>query len=966
MESAVRRALPAQHNGTRGRHPSVAQDGWFRTLIANSTDLIAVIDRLGNLLFANPVAERILGYSVDDELGRNMFLLVDPEDLDRTHASFDQLLAEDGAVVASTFRFRKPDGSCALLEAISTNCLADPEINGVVINARDITDCVQIEGRVARLTQMYELLAQTNEAMMRAADEVAMLGAVCDIAVDVGGLRMAWIGRVDRDGVSVVAAAGTRARYIKGIRIPLAECRYGPAATAVAQDRPVVVSSSDDPLLGPWRELFTAAGFQSACAVPIHAGEAAVAVLSVYATDAASFDEESVKVLVELASDVSFALERFAIDARRADAEAALRRSESRFRALVEGASDAIAVLATDGTAKFISPSILAMTGGSAEFHLGRSAFAAVHPDDAPAARDALERVLNDASRKAFVVVRLRRTDGEWRWIESSLTNMLAVPEVEGIVVNFRDVTEHRAATSQLQLQARLLDSVGEAVIATDLDGRVIYWNEAATRMYGWAPAEAIGRPVTELTTAASSEAEATEIFERLSRGESWSGIFRVRRRDGTEFEALVTDSPFVDDAGALAGVIGVSVDLTERQEAERRLLGALDFARAVTESMAEGVVALDEEGRATLVNQAAGQLFGWSPDELIGKTMHQIVHFERSDGTEFPGAECPIMRASREREVVRVAHDTFIRRDGERIPVEYVASPISRDSTTGNGCVVVFRDISNELAEERRVEEALERVSWVGRIQDALAENRFELFAQPILHLESGEIRAHELLIRLRSPGGELVSPGAFLPAAEEFGLIRQIDAWVVREACRLAARGDRLEFNLSAHSLSDPNTLNLISEALSESKAAPENLVCEITETALMENAAAGDTLVHFLRDLGCGVALDDFGAGFGGFTYLKSLPVTTLKIDIQFVRDAVEEPASRHVVQAIVNLAKAFDLDTVAEGAERAETVELLRDLGVDFVQGYAVGRPVPAAEALDGQLVAKEVSHEASPG
>jgi len=199
-------------------------------------------------------------------------------------------------------------------------------------------------------------------------------------------------------------------------------------------------------------------------------------------------------------------------------------------------------------------------------------------------------------------------------------------------------------------------------------------------------------------------------------------------------------------------------------------------------------------------------------------------------------------------------------------------------------------------------------------------------------------------------SPTGEIVLPDRFLPTAEEFGLISEIDRWVVNETIRLAAQGHPVEFNLSAKSVVDPNMLTVVRNAFEVHGASPESVVCEITETALLRDTAAAEAFVQGLIEVGCKVALDDFGSGYGGFAYLKRLPVSYLKIDREFVRDLAQETSSRHVVSAVVNLAKAFSMQTVGEGAEDDATVELLTQLGVGRAQGYVIARPGPVAEVL----------------
>ena len=265
----------------------------------------------------------------------------------------------------------------------------------------------------------------------------------------------------------------------------------------------------------------------------------------------------------------------------------------------------------------------------------------------------------------------------------------------------------------------------------------------------------------------------------------------------------------------------------------------------------------------------------------------------------------------------------------------------------TVSGVVVVFRDTSDEHSDRVRIKRELAALTWVGRIREALDENRLMLYAQPIVPLAGGQA-SEELLLRMEGRNGEIIPPGAFLHAAEKYGLISEIDRWVVKEAVRLAASGRHVEANLSAESISTLDLLTVIEREIHQTGADPSNLVFEITETALMGDIAKGEFFARGLLDLGCGLALDDFGTGFGTFTYLKRIPIKFLKIDIEFVRDLGTNAANRHIVKAIVNLAQGFGCQTIAEGVEDEATVSVLRDFGVDFVQGFHLGRPAPIVE------------------
>jgi EAL domain-containing protein (putative c-di-GMP-specific phosphodiesterase class I) len=255
-------------------------------------------------------------------------------------------------------------------------------------------------------------------------------------------------------------------------------------------------------------------------------------------------------------------------------------------------------------------------------------------------------------------------------------------------------------------------------------------------------------------------------------------------------------------------------------------------------------------------------------------------------------------------------------------------------------------------------------RFTWAERIRDALERDRFTLYHQPILDVSSGEVTRHEVLLRMLDEDDQVIAPGAFLGTAERFGLINGIDQWVVKSAIALIAEHQRaghpisLEVNLSGRTIDDPALLELIETELTTSGIDPACLTFEITETAAITNMELARALAQRLTDLGCRFALDDFGAGFASFYYLKHLPLHYVKIDGGFIRDLARSSTDRLVVRAMVEIAAGMGLKTIAEFVEDAETLELLRELGVDYAQGYHVARPQPAAELLSALSPATE--------
>jgi PAS domain S-box-containing protein len=506
-----------------------------------------------------------------------------------------------------------------------------------------------------------------------------------------------------------------------------------------------------------------------------------------------------------------------------------------------------------------------------------------------------------------------------------------------------------RDAQDAARFQAGLLDQVDAAVIATDLDGRVTHWNAGAQRLYGWTAEEMHGMHVASRVVPPEQRDLAALAVDEIKSAGRWDGELTLRRKDGTTFPAHLSDALVHDAAGRATGMVGVSVDVTDSLRATREAATTRDFLTAVTDHMAEGLYTVDHKGRLTYLNPAGERMLGWRAEELEGRHIHDVIHHTHASGKPHPREACPMGKVLRDHVTVRIEDDVFVRRNGSMLPISYSSAPLhTADGVVGS--VVVFSDRSERRAEQMRLLREIDELAWVGRVQDALREERFVLHAQPIVELRTRRVVQHELLIRMRHED-ELIAPGEFLPTAEKYGLIQHIDRWVIWEAARIAGGDVPVALNLSAETAASADLLETFESAIEAAGANPANIVVEITETALMKGDAARD-LVTGLRAMGIRLALDDFGTGYGGFTYLKQLPVHFLKIDREFVRDLRGDKASRHVVEAVVTLARGFGQKTIAEGVEDPETLAILGELGVDFAQGFYLGRPAPVDQVLAG--------------
>lgn len=406
---------------------------------------------------------------------------------------------------------------------------------------------------------------------------------------------------------------------------------------------------------------------------------------------------------------------------------------------------------------------------------------------------------------------------------------------------------------------------------------------------------------------------------------------------------------------------------LVNRNEFDRRLIVALSSAKE--DDITHVLLYLDLD-QFKVINDTCGHQAG---DELLSQlavVLRKLVRgndvLARLGGDEFGLllANCPLDQAKTIAEELReaVGDFRFVWRDKQfSVRVSIGMSLITKDAQgvdevlgeadiacyaakdSGRDRIHVYADDDSDL--QRRHTE----MQWVSRIKDALEEKQFVLYNQEMYSLnraDSGEPHS-EFLVRMLNADGGVILPGAFIPAAERYGVMAQLDRWVVQAVVDFLVEKEITKgvyfVNLSGASLSDDGFFAFIKQQISRSNVPPELLCFEITETAAIANFSKAVEFIQEIRNIGCQFALDDFGAGLSSFSYLKSIPVDYLKIDGGFVRDIKEDPMNFAIVQAINEIGHVAGLNTIAEFVENKETLELLRGIGVDLAQGYGISRP-----------------------
>lgn len=521
--------------------------------------------------------------------------------------------------------------------------------------------------------------------------------------------------------------------------------------------------------------------------------------------------------------------------------------------------------------------------------------------------------------------------------------NRFGGDRLQRVIVHHQNITARRIAERQSAFQATLLKFIAVPVFAYNAERQVTYWNGACESLYKRTADEVIGRSIDELGMVEICGSDAQAMRVQLAR--DGMGTWEIVSVDssGRRIPTSVTVALVRDANGEPSGVIGTVFDLTERVAHQRDLQAARDFLYMVTNSIGDGLLVINRQGKVAYANTAAQTLLADST--ITGLDARTVLYHEAptvaADELLDQGAD------------LRTSRDTFRRKDGREVLVEWTAasvavSPDVSDQVAADvehSRVVVFRDDTERRAREGRLEREAEGLRWAKHLREALDEDRFELHAQPIVSIGTGEAIDHELLIRLRDRDGSLIPPGDFLPAAEEHGLTLDIDCWVTERAVTLAAAGHHVHFNLSARSVGDPDLLAKLRETIRRTDADPRRLTIELTETALLDDRERAAAFILDLKQQGCHIALDDFGAGYNSFARIKDIPADVIKIDRQFVSDLLSNPASESIVKGVLAFAANLRIRVIAEGVEDRETSERLLNLGVQYAQGFYFGRPAP---------------------
>jgi diguanylate cyclase (GGDEF)-like protein/PAS domain S-box-containing protein len=688
--------------------------------------------------------------------------------------------------------------------------------------------------------------------------------------------------------------------------------------------------------------------------------------------------------------------EQWLAEQGRLAAERALQSRERLFRAMVQESSDVTMVLDEHVTVLYVSPSVERHLGLAPDKLLGVNGLVLVHPDDRDWVMEDFARKITEPHVTVPVEFRVRAADGTWRVAEAVGTNLLDDPEIGGIVVTFRDVTERHDAQQALKASEERYRKVVERspiAIAVHCDGRVAYANPAAVRLMGGRTAEdLIGLDVLELVDPSWRAAAAGRMASALDGHDQAAMEYRLRRLDGAELDVEIAAIPAQHDGRPAVQVVMHDITGRKRAEAELahqathdpltglpnrtllfdRLEQALRRAVRRPDSIAVLFIDLD---RFKVVNDSLGHDRG---DELLIAVAERLRECLRPGDTvaRFGGDEFVVLCEGLSEDddalaVARRLRQSFVRpvdAGGQEIYASAsIGVAVARENTTARELLrdadAAMYDAKDRGGSRFEVFDAemrarvLRQLELEQSLRRAVEADELRVVYQPEIDLRTGRIIGAEALVRWEHPTLGLLSPDQFLAVAEETGLVVPLGRTVLRQACRAAARwrADGLGgsdpwvgVNMSAQELTQPDTVEFISEVLAQTGLPPGCLCLEITERTVMGDPDGAGRAIAAIKALGVTFALDDFGTGYSSLEHLIRFPLDFVKVDRSFTDGVGDGGHDTAIVTAIAGMATALGIGVIAEGVETRGQLADLRRLGVPYAQGHLVAAPMPDAD------------------
>ncbi len=615
-----------------------------------------------------------------------------------------------------------------------------------------------------------------------------------------------------------------------------------------------------------------------------------------------------------------------------------------------------------------------------------------IHPDDLVDVEQRMREHILGRTAHFESEHRIHTAEGVWTKVlaRGKVVERDAVGHATRVAGTARDITQMDHAERERRIAGEVLNAMAEAVTVVDLDFRFVSVNNAFSTISGYAEEEVIGLSSALLDSSQHPPQFYEQMRAVLEQTGHWAGEMWQRRKDGEEFLCAIEVVEVGEPGGKRVYFVAVLSDITERKRAEQELRYLANFdtltglpnrallserlARAIVRARRQdtlvAVLFLDLD-RFKEINDSLGHSAGDRILKAVAARLQGIAGpadtVSRLGGDEFTLVIEDLTSAEGAFEVARRLLAAFAQPlvidDRSEISITpsvgislYPAHGLAPTDLLKHADSAMYQAKANGRNTYLVYTEAMEtesrrRANLTAALRRALDRNEFQLLYQPRLSLTRGRITGVEALLRWHSEELGEVMPAAFIPIAEETGMILRIGEWVMREACRTLAQWQAnglteisVAINVSVLQLLRGNLPQLLNEVLATTGAPANRLELELTESMVMANAAETRSMLNQIRQLGVSLAIDDFGTGYSSLVYLKQLPIDTLKIDKEFIDDLTRDPDDEAITTTIINMAHSLGLNVIAEGVESQDQLDFLRKHGCDEIQGYWLSPPL----------------------
>jgi diguanylate cyclase (GGDEF)-like protein/PAS domain S-box-containing protein len=944
----------------------------------------------GKVVYWNRAAEHTYGWTAEEAGGQRLSELAVAEDL-RDEAEEIRAVLGTGKTWSGEFLVRRKDGSSFPALGTATPVIdGRGNVAGMIGVSTDITERVRTEEALKDSEERYRgqsrelaLLYQASTALAQELELPAVFRTVVEAIAKTYGYTQVSAYLLEGEELVLQHQVGYH-RVIE--RIPVTR---GVSGRAVRTGLPVLV---EDVRTSP-DFLGAIEGIVSEICVPLFDGGEVVGQLNVESTGGVKLTQEDLRSMVAVGEQASVAISRARLHTR-------VRKSENRFRSLVQNSSDIVSVVGADRTVRYVSPAIERVLGYRPEERAGASALELVHSDDLAKVEGALLESLRNSGGPVTTEMRMRHKDGTWRHVEATVTNRLNDPAVEATVVNWRDVTEPKRAGERLreaeQRYRTLIERMPAVVYVQEIGSpdSAIYMSPQIGTLTGYSPEECKDPDLRFRMVHPDDRERIRSEDERTGEpGEVFTTEYRVVHRDGriiwVRNEAVVV-------AGEASGSRywqGFMVDITERKRMEEQLqqqalrdpLTGLPNRQLLVDHLGR---ALERTGRKRrkaavlfmdldgfkVVNDSlgheAGDLLLAAVAERLQRCLRPEDTLARLGGDEFVallqdvGAPDEAIRVARR--IADELRSPFSIEERELFVTTSIGVALGTARATSPEDLLRAADIAMYRAKEEGVayrmfdpemhKWAVRRLEVENDVRRAVEAGEFVVHYQPIVDLETGEMWGLEALLRWDHPERGLLKPWAFMPVLEETGLVVPVGERVLEEACRQARAWQddprvppsMLAVNLSAVQLQRSDVARSVERTLRKTGLEARRLSLDVTETAYISVLEDKTVALERLKRLGVRLAIDDFGVGYSSLSYLKRLPADFLKIDRSFVRGLGEDVEDTAIVGMVIDLAHVLGMKVVAEGVESAQHEEQLKEMGCDLAQGFYFAGAQPGGE------------------